>query len=222
MKKIILFLTIISTIILANNPRVYAALGDVIYDNVDNIEKLGELDTYANQHDTINTYVQKVKETKENGFSIEAGDKTVDKKSYLNSLRKLSRENDYFVRSANNSYKRAIKNENSELFSKIINSGLIDTQRNKEEIINYYFAHQEDINASGVIQGYLDEDEKLRAKREAQKKRYISKKEREAAKIKRIRENDKREQEKLEKLLQEEVNQKKKTILKDQKQELFN
>ena len=223
MKKIVTILTLLSTLIFAElNPKVYAALGDVIYNNIPKIEKLKEIKIYENQVAEIDLYAKQVAELKEEGFAIERGDKSIDKKVYLNKLRELSKLNDHYVRSAKTNFRNAVKTEDNDTFEKIINTGLIDTQRNKDKIINYYFAHQEDVNASGVIQGYLDEDAKLRAQREAKRKYYKTKKQLEEEKIKRIRKRDQEEQAKLEKRLEEEVIKKKEEIIKEQKSELFN
>ena len=230
MKKILLILTILSSIVYSQsiknisevNPKVYAALGDVIYNNVSKIEKLKEMKIYEVLNEEIDIYTLKVSDLKKEGFLLEGGDKSIDKKLYLNTLRELSKYNDQYIRSAKSNFRDAVKNEDSETFEKIINTGLIDTQRHKDKIINYYFAHQEDVNASGVIQGYLDADAKLRAEREAKRKYYKTKKQLEEEKIKRIRKTDKEEQAKLEKQLEDEVIKKKEEIIKEQKSELFN
>ena len=228
MKKLFLIITILSTFLFAQgatlqkNPKVYAALGDVLYNNLDEIEKLKEIDTFSPYNSEINRYIRDLSKLKKEGFRIEAGDATIDKKEYLNKLREFSKKNDYFVSLARNSFKKSLRDQDSKTFEKIINSGLIDTQRNKEKIIDYYFEHQEDVNASGVIQSYLDEDAKLRAKREKQRRYYKTKKQLEAEKIKRIRANDKKKQEELEKKLDAEVTKKKREIRAEQKKELFN
>jgi hypothetical protein len=211
---------LLSTLLLAQNPIAFAALGDVIYNNVDKIEKLKDIDEYKIYEKKIDKYVEDVKKAKEEGFALENGADAVSKKAYLNKLRELVKTNDFFVRSVESSYEAAKKGAKSRLFSQIINSGLLDTNERKKEIIDYYFAHQEDMNATGLIQSYLDEDAKLRAKKEAQQKRIISKKEKEAERIRRIRENDKREKERLEKKLQEELKKKKEQIREYQKEEL--
>ena len=221
MKTIIITL-LCTTFLLADNPTIYSALGDVIYNNVDNINNLKNINKYASEISKIDKYVKDVKKTKENGFAIQRGDKTIDKMDYLNHLRELSKTNDYFVRSVKNNFKHALLQEDTPLFSKVINCGLVDTQKYKEKIISYYVTHSEDINVSGVIQSCLDEDKELRDKKEAQRKVYQSKKMREEAKIKRIRKNDKEKQEKLEKKLDEEVKAKKLEIRNKQKNELFN
>ena len=221
MKKIIITL-FCTTFLLADNPIVYSALGDVIYNNVDNINNLKTISQYNSEINKIDDYVSSVEKTKKNGFSIQRGEKKIDKMNYLNHLRELSITNDYFVRSAKNNFKSSLSKEDSVLFFKIINSGLVDTQKYKEKIINYYFAHSEDVNTSGVIQTYLDEDKELKVRKETQIKSYQTKKMREEAKINRIRQNDIEKQVALEKQLEDEVKAKKIQIRQNQKSELFN
>ena len=78
--------------------------------------------------------------------------------------------------------------------------------------------HSEDVNASGVIQKYLDEDTKSKKKSYSYEQ---AKKLRQEAKIRRIREDDEKRQAKLEKELTQEVKMKKLEIRENQKKELF-
>ena len=201
-------------------PNVYAALGDVIYGNIDKIVKLQYIDNFKSFSEKINNYSRSVEKSKAIGFDIESGNKSIDEIAYLETLRTLSKENDYFVRSVKSAYKLSIDKQDSKLFIETVNSGLLDTDKNREQIIEYYFAHSEDINASGVIQKFLDEDVKIKVKRKTYNYE-LAKKLREEAKIKRIREEDKKQQVKLEKELTEEVKQKKIEIRENQKKELF-
>ena len=208
-------------VVVEKAPDVYSALGNIIYGNVEKIVKLKELDTFKSFSEKINNYSKSVEQSKAIGFDIESGNKNVDEATYLETLRTLSKENDYFVRSVNSAYKSSIEKQNNTLFLDTVNSGLLDTDKNRNQIIGYYLSHSEDINASGVIQKYLDEDAKLKIK----KKSYDyakAKKLRDEAKVRRIREDDKKKQAQLEKELTEEVQQKKLEIRENQKKELFN
>ncbi len=241
MKKIVI-MSLLATILIANNldvnstqksdvnatqkvkterfPNVYSALGNIIYSNVANIVKLKELNSFKSFSEKIDDYSKNVEKLKSIGFKIESGDKSIDKSTYLKSLRALSKENDYFVRSVKNAYATSIQKQDSDLFVQAVNSGLIDTEKNREQIVEYYLSHSQDINASGIIQKYLDEDAMLKLK----KKSYSyekAKKLRDEAKVRRIREEDKKKQAQLEKELTEEVKQKKLEIIENQKRELF-
>ena len=201
-------------------PDVYSALGDVIYGNLESIVKLQELDAFKSFSEKINSYSKSVEKSKAIGFDIEAGNKNIDEATYLETLRTLSKENDYFVRSVNSAYKTSIEKHDNGLFLGTVNSGLLDTDKNRDQIVEYYLKNFKDINASGVIQKYLDEDTMLKSK----KKTYDyakAKKLRDEAKVRRIREEDKKKQAELEKELTEEVKQKKLEIIENQKKELF-
>lgn len=224
MRSLVVIL-ILSTLLFSSstsnkNPDVYAALGDVIYGNVNSIENLQNLSPYTIYKEKIQNYVQAVKDAKKIGEKIESGDKNVDADEYLATLRNLSKENDFFVRLTNIYYESSIKNEKSELFLDLVNSGLVDTQERKQEILDYYFTHKDDINATGVIQTFLDEDAKLKAKKETQIIYEKSKKNKELEKIERIRQKDQLEQEALEQKLQKELEEKKKKLREEQKIEL--
>ena len=212
---------IIEETVIEKTPNVYSALGDVIYSNVDNIVKLKEIDTFKSFSEKINSYSKNVENSKVIGFDIESGHKYIDKATYLETLRTLSKENDYFIISVKSAYRSSIEKQDSKLFLETVNSGLVNTDKHRDEIVEYYLSHSQDINASGVIQKYLDEDAKLKSKRKSYD--YAkAKKLRDEAKIRRIREEDKKKQAQLEKELTEEVKQKKLEIRENQKKELFN
>jgi len=219
--KSIIIMYLFTLALFAQNPKVYAALGDVIYNNVDKIANLTTVKEYQKYTTTINKYTKDVKKTKKDGFCIESGKKCINKKEYLDKLRTLSRTNDYFVHSVKRNFASSMKENNNLLFSKIINSGLLNTQKNKETIINYYYENKDDINATGVIQAFLDKDAELKRLKDAQRKKYKTKKMLEEEKIKRIRKNDMLKQEKLEKKLQDEVERKKIEIREEQQKSLF-
>jgi hypothetical protein len=137
---------------LAQNPKVYSALGDCIYDNVNNIEKLKEISNYSKFREKINYYVRKVKTVKELGYAVESGDRKNDKIKYLKSIRTLSKINNFFHKNVLDSFILAMRDNDNKLFIQSVNSGLIDTNRYKKEILQYYYKHSEDINSSGVVQ----------------------------------------------------------------------
>jgi len=221
MKKLII-LFFISIQLFATNPVVYSALGDVIYDNAVKIKKLRDVSQYSNPIGELDDYVLDVEKTKEIGFAIESGDKTIDKKVYLQKLRKLSKTNDFYVRKAYKLYRNAMSNEDNLLLLKMINSGLIDTQRYKETILEYYFKHIDMMSAEGVIQKYLNEDEKLRQqqKRLLKRKKGLSKEQIQKAKIERLRRNDKLKQEAIQKSIEQEIANEKIKIRQEQLKEL--
>lgn len=205
----------------SSNPKPYATLGDKIYDNAKNIKKLENLGDYYLYLDDIKKYLQEVKATKKLGYMLNDNSTLQSKKDYLEKLRELSKDNDYFMRMAETSFKSSIKNNDSLLFSQVINSNLIDTKKYKKEILDYYFTHSKDINSSGLIQKYLDEDKALQEAREKMHKKYKTKKMLEAEKIKRLREEDKRKHMELEERLNKVLEKKKKEIRKEQKMELI-
>ena len=204
----------------AENPHVYSALGDLIYNNVPAIEALTKLPTFSIYKEKIQDYTKKVAKTKKDGFAVELGYKNADSKRYLNALRELSKVNDFFVREVNLQFKDALKQENTTLFVALVGNPLLDTQKYKQDIIKYYFTHKDSIQPTGIIQKYLEEDAALKARQEAQRKRYKSKRQRELERIRYLREKDKEAQEKLEKELDEKLKRKKQEIREYQEKEL--
>lgn len=215
-----LFLLLLATLLCAN-PKIYSALGDVIYDNVHKIEKLKNISNFQEYESKIDEYVKSVYLAKEVGYSIEMGNPEIDKMKYLETLRELSKTNDIFYRQAQSLYRVSIEKENTFLWNQIINSGLIDVQSHKEEILEFYFAHADEINEQGVIEKFLDEDEKLKAKNTYKSYSPLLKRDAQEDKIKRIREKDKAKQEAIQKSLEEELIKNKTQIRDTQEKELI-
>ena len=220
MNKIFALFIVLMGVLYAQNPKIYAALGDIIYNNLPKIEKLQNIPEFSPYKDDIQKYVRDVTQTKKMGFAIQNGDKLIDRREYLNKLRTLSKKNDFFTRAVDIGFQTALKKENSTLFHQMINSGLLHTKKYKQKIINYYFNHSDELNTTGLIQKYLDEDARLKAKQESQKKHYKTKRERELERIRRIRLKDKLQQQKLEKELEEKLRKKKLEIREYQEKEL--
>lgn len=216
--KLIIIISILSSFLLAQNPVVYSALGDVIYGNSENIKRLKDIPAYKKFDEKINKYLKKVEETKKYGFDVQNEKNGADKIVYLSKLRELSKTNDFFVRSVKDNFKSAIDNENNALFLNMVENEMLDTQKYKNDILNYYFSHSDDINATDTIQNFLDED-----KSKAKTAQYIkSKNKRQEEKIKRIRENDRIKQERIKKALEAEVAKKKREIKEEQMKKLSN
>ena len=204
------------------NPIIYKSMGDTIYNNVEKIESIKSIGTFKYYKKEIEKYLLEVEETKKIGFEVQNKNPDYSKKEYLKRLRSLIETNDYYLHSIESSYRASINKEDSQLFFETINSGFIDTKKNKKEILNYYFKHVNDVNASGVIQGYLDEDKRLRDRQRRLAKSQKTKEMLEKEKIDRIRAKDRVSQEKLEKQLLDNLKQKKQEIRERQKEELFN
>ncbi|MEA1982714.1 MAG: hypothetical protein U9N39_04125 [Campylobacterota bacterium] len=202
------------------NPKPYAALGDVIYNNIDSIKKLKDIDSYQLSLSELEKYIADVEKAKDEGYTLENKSSSEAKKAYLKKLRELSKKNDYYLRDVKSKYKLSMKNDNFDVFTQIINSGTIDRVEHKKEIIDYYYLHSDDINSSGLIDEYLEEDAKLKALKDAQRARQKSKKMLQEEKIKRIRAMDLESQKRLEEKLQKDLMSQKLKIRETQKKEL--
>ncbi len=198
------------------NPYVYSALGDVVYNNVSNIEKLKLIPSYAHSIKLIDLYVKEVNETREIGHGIQLRNNSKEQDDYLEKLRTLAKTNDMFQRNVLNSFELSIKNKDNELFRQTVNSGLLDTDKYKDEILEYHFANCNDKNATGVIKDYLEEDKKLKAIQDTSK----AKQKKQEEKIKRIRAKDKERQESIQKQLELELFEKKDSIRKEQEESM--
>lgn len=221
MYKFFILFSLLFTSLYAVNPKAYESLGDKIYDNVENVKKLISIGDYYLYVDDINKYITAVNAAKQEGFLLDANSSSQQRKNYLKKLRELASENDYYVRMAETSLSNAISNADSLLFTKILNTGLIDLKAHKKEILDYYFTHKNDIKASGALKEFIDKSTAFKSNAEAEARRNRSKKLREELKIKRLRERDRKRQLELEKKLDQAVEKKKMEIRQEQREELI-
>ncbi|MCF6339784.1 MAG: hypothetical protein L3J10_03380 [Sulfurimonas sp.] len=220
MKKL-LFLSIFAIQIFAQTPNVYSTLGNEIFSNIEKIENLKTIPEFKNYENKIDRYIQDVKQIKQDGFLVREQENNVSKEMYLNRLRELSSINDIFLKYVENNFKNSIQDKNNKLFLSMVDSGLLDTAEYKNEILDYYLKHSEEMEPSEIIKIFLNEKkEKQKIIQERIESVNTFKKDTDAARIKRIRKRDKEKEEAVIKLLDEEVMKKKKDIRENQKKEL--
>ena len=218
----LLIIALLTTLLNAenDNPKPYKSLGNVIYNNYEKIGNMTKVDTFKVHSKAINDYISDIIVTKQMGFSLEMREGSVSRKDYLDTLRELSKKNDGFLRTIESGYRNSIQNEESQTFLQIVNNELIDIEKNKHEIIAYYLEHREDINSSGLLKKLIKKNDRIRADKEAQRKRYKTKKMLQKERIQRIRNNDKAAKERLENRLENELERKRLEIRNNQKKEL--
>jgi len=198
-------------------PFAYAALGNIIYENAPKIEKLKDIEAYKIFSEKIEKYIKRTEDVMKEGFLLNELSSEDQRKSYLEKLRELAVTNDFFVRSVDDKFNLALESENTELFSQLLDSGLVDVKKYKKAILEYYYKHKDSIEPEGVIKSLLQEK---KVQKSIQKRVYKSKRALDLERIREIRERDRREQERLEKQLQEELERKKMQIREYQKKEL--
>lgn len=220
MKNIIFFL-LLTTSLFSQNPKVFASLGDKIYDNAIKIEKLKSLDSFKIFIYKIDDYVTDVNKTKKLGFLIESGKAENVKKKYLLHLRELAKTNSFFQRTAIEHFEGYMRRGNSSDFNKMLKTGMIDTDQFKDAIRKYYYAHESEVEYVGDVKRFIEEDIKRKERARAEElRRKNALKYKQEQKIKRIRKKDKEKQEEIQKELDKEVKEKKKEIRNYQKEEL--
>lgn len=230
MKKILLIVFISVTLYsqslengFIKNPSVYSSLGNKIYNSLSNVNNLKNIEGFTQYTLKIHKYTVDVQEARKLGYQIESGNMIDRKHEYLETLRELYKINKNFHNMASESFKSSVENNDSKLFQSIVNSGMVDVDLNKDEIISYYEIHSDDINSSGVIQDIMDIEKELKKEKELEKKRYIeSQKYLYKDKITRYREAQKRKDEAIEKKFKQELEEKKEEIRQAQEKELFN
>ena len=219
MKKYVLLLTLTLTLF-AQNPKSFAALGDVIYDDVAKFENLKGLASMQDAQTSIDAYIVSANTTKKMGFALDAKESSVDGKSYLKALRTLSVERDAIVLSSRDRFKEAMADEDGITINSMIGYGVINAANYKKELINYYEEFGEDQNLSYVEPlytrhlGTLKKDTNRSVSRS-----QIDARENEA-RVKRMRAKSKAKEEALARSVQEQEKRDKENVLNEQKKAL--
>jgi hypothetical protein len=224
MMKKLFFILLTALPLLAENPKAFSALGDIIYNDAAVIKKLGDIASMKSEHEMINSYLIVCEAAKQDGFAVDSRKSDVDEKNYLALLRILSKEHDELYRKAELAFDRAMREGNEEDVLKLFASGAVDVEDKFPEIKAYYGKYHDEQELS-VLADFIAKQEKLRAKREAEEKArrksaktYQQRKEQE--KIKHFRERDAAEQRAREKALKEEMERTKEEVFEKQKREL--
>jgi len=150
MKYLLTLITFLMTLHATSTPKVYAALGDVIYNDDAKIEKLLQLRSMQKYETKIKKYLEATAVAKEVGFSIEKGDTSLSKKEYLHTLRQLSKEHDYFIRDINSAFSKSIDMVDLETFTFLSQCSMVDLSNERERTLEFYNVYKEDINSSAV------------------------------------------------------------------------
>lgn len=226
MKKYLVLLTLALSLF-AQNPKSFAALGDVLYNDVEKFEKLKEMASMQEFRTAIDTYIASTDKIKKMGFAIDAKytkstkDGSVEGKEYLEALRKLAIEHDAIVAGSVTRFKEAMNDEDSETINGMILYGIIDIDDYKSELVNYYEEFGEDQNLSSLDAMYAKHIKSLKndANRTALSEGKSEARENEA-RIKRMRALEKAKTEALEKSVKEETMREKQKVFNEQKKEL--
>ncbi len=221
MNKYLLLLALTLSLF-AQTPKSFAALGDIIYNDVDKFEKLKELASMQEFTTNIDSYIASANATKKIGLALDQEGASVDGEAYLKALRKLSTEHDAIIVNSRKRFKEAIADEDSETINGMITIGVIDPEDYKTELMHYYEEFNEDQNLSSLVPFY---NKYVKAeKEEAVIKKSASPAQRDAdedeASLKRMRAKQQAEAEALERAVNEEKERAKKEVLDKQKKEL--
>ncbi len=220
MKQFILLILFTLTLF-AQNPKSFAALGDVTYDDIETFKKLKEMPSMKDYEGDIDAYITFALSTKEMGFAVDAKDKSVDSKVYLKALRKLSAEHDAIILNSRKRFKEAMSDEDSETINKMVLCGVINPENYKNELIDYYSEFGEDSNLSSLDAMYQEYLKSIKKDTNTSKLTEAQKEKREnAARIKRIRAKIEAKEAALEKSVAQEQKREKEKVLSKQKKEL--
>jgi len=214
MKTYILLL--LSTLTLcAQNPKSFAVLGDVIYDDVSTFQTLKSFPPMSQYKEELNTYIISANKTKKIGYKVDVKESSITKKNYLEMLRKLSKKHDAIDMSVKKCFANAITDEDSATINTMVGLGVIDPTDYKGDLINYYEEFGEDHNLSNIKSMY--ELYVIPKHKDTNNTKNVNKNE---ERIKRMRAKAKAKDEALVKAVSEEKKREKAKVLSAQKEEL--
>ena len=220
MKQFILLILFTLTLF-AQNPKSFAALGDVIYDDIETFKTLKEMPSMKDHQEDIEVYITQALATKEMGFAVDAKDKSADSKVYLKALRKLSADHDAIILNSRKRFKEAMSDEDSETINKMVLCGVVNPENYKNELIDYYREFGEDSNLSSLDVMYQEYLKSIKKDTNTSKLTEAQKEDREnAARIKRIRAKIEAKETALKKSVAQEQKREKEKVLSTQKKEL--
>jgi hypothetical protein len=218
MKKLLLAL-FISVSVYAQNPVIFAALGDVIYNDVDKFGKLGDLAAMRDFKPAIDDYISSANRSKKIGFAVDSNDGTGDAKAYLKELRSLSAKHDAIVLNARKRFAEAIQEQDSETMTGMIKIGIVDPKDYKNQLIQYYEDYSEDQNLSVIEPLYKDYKYKLACEENASRSANAEAAQNEEV-VNRMRASDKASKEALTRSVKEECEREKLNVMQEQKKAL--
>lgn len=222
MKKLALWIWFMTAALMAN-PVIYAGLGDIVYDNVPKIEALSEVGAMTNERPKIDQYLQMCADTKTAGYALDKGPRDEAKEhNYLVILRKLNAQYEYYVHVAHTALNNSMADNDYANFSGLIQTGLIDIDKNGDEIVAFYEGHK-GMGTLVEVEDYIEYQTKMKKleKREQTQRHEVYKsykqrrieqvRERQEAKkearLQEVNEEADRKKEELRRMQQEELNQ---------------
>ncbi len=153
MRKLLLIVFVLVVSLYAQNPKVYQKLGDVIYDDMIKISNLADTKAMNSYAQSIDKYLNACMTLKEEGLALDRDGG--DEKVYLNKLRKLANEYDFFLRAAHTSLHQTMAYNDYAAFSELMETGLIDIEKDTDQIIAFYEKHRIQVNEIPEIESYI-------------------------------------------------------------------
>ena len=216
-----LLMLLVSISLWAENPKIYAVLGDPVYNDIPKIRQLADVKVMVKERYNIIRYLKKAEDTKKLGIALDNDNAGfLNKKDYLVAVRYLDHEHKRYLRLAETAVKNAIQEEDYPSFAQLIESGLIDIEANEEEIFGFYEAYRDDTNISLLDEHLqaLQMQESLKQKEKAKRSSgYTSSKQR---RLDQIHARQKAAKEARQKAIDEEMERKKMEAHRLQKEEL--
>ena len=140
---------------LISNPNSFANLGNPIYDNVQKIKQLKRFEAYRRFEKDIDSFVQLAKETKQLGYLADKEQNLTISRRYLKQLRRLAQKKDFYERSVESIFKKALRQKDYELVMDLLQTGLIDFKRYKRDLLEFCEENKGAFKPRGILKEWL-------------------------------------------------------------------
>lgn len=207
-------------LMLSANPSIYAALGDAIYNTMPRVEQLADVKAMKYHRTNIVEYLQRCREAKEQGYTLQKQGTEEQMQAYLERLRYLNAEYEFYVRATQSALKRTIDEDDYAAFSELIKTGLIDIDKNSDRILKFYESNRGESRLVEIedYKAYQQELYELEQRQALKKEElYKSYKQR---RIEQVRARQEAKKQAQRKAIDEEAEQKKLELHRTQKTEL--
>ena len=154
--KLYTFLLLLSFTLYAQNPQVFAQLGDQIYNDITPLQTLSQEPSLQKLAGPIHGFTTSALKIKEMGYKIDNKEEGSDAKAYLISLRELSVERDALSLAVKSIFEEAITKGDEERVTVILKSGLVEQEAYTEELVTFYDEYCEEDNSSILGTLYLE------------------------------------------------------------------
>jgi hypothetical protein len=163
MKRYLSLFALLCTLLFAENPIVFAQLGDKLYNSMTSMQRLAAVNAMSKESDGIRAYIDQCVSLKEIGFSIdkEGGDPM----PYLKEMRRLDGVYETFMKAAMGKLLLAMSEKSYSDFKELMMTGVYDMEKLPESVVSFYQENKAEEDSIPELDDYIAYQEALAQQR---------------------------------------------------------